>query len=163
MLWSQIIYGGRKNRTIFDQFLGHRSMLSYTDAGRRPYDMCPCKKNLKNRPVPGRLSNSLVMCKSLKSYDVSYICDYSRSLDVLSCFVFVFVRPLCCVPPLNPTLSTLFATYFFWACFLQIFYLYCTIASYCAVEGPLVKPIYQYTHTKQNHALLLYYYSAVSM
>jgi len=27
--------------------------------------------------VPGRLSNSPVMCKSLKSYDVSFICDHS--------------------------------------------------------------------------------------
>jgi len=35
------------------------------------------EKNLKNRPVPGRLSNSPVMCKSLKSYDVSFICDHS--------------------------------------------------------------------------------------
>jgi len=37
------------------------------------------KKILKNRPVPGRLSNSPVMCKSLKSYDVSFICDRSIS------------------------------------------------------------------------------------
>jgi len=35
------------------------------------------EKILKNRPVPGRLSNSPVMCKSLKSYDVSFICDHS--------------------------------------------------------------------------------------
>jgi len=35
------------------------------------------EKILKNRPVPGRLSNSPVMCKSLKSYDVSFICDRS--------------------------------------------------------------------------------------
>jgi len=34
-------------------------------------------KILKNRPVPGRLSNSPVMCKSLKSCDVSFICDHS--------------------------------------------------------------------------------------
>ena len=34
---------------------------------------------LKNRPVPGRLSNSTVMCKSLKSYGVSFICDLSIS------------------------------------------------------------------------------------
>jgi len=32
---------------------------------------------LKNIPVPGRLSNSPVMCNSLKSYDVSFICDLS--------------------------------------------------------------------------------------
>ena len=35
------------------------------------------EKNLKKRPVPRRLSNSLVMCKSLKLYDVSFICDHS--------------------------------------------------------------------------------------
>ena len=39
------------------------------------------KKILKNRPVPGRLSNSPVMCKSLKSYDVSFICDRSIRND----------------------------------------------------------------------------------
>jgi len=33
------------------------------------------EKFLNNRPVPGQLSNSPVMCKSLKSYDVSFICD----------------------------------------------------------------------------------------
>jgi len=38
------------------------------------------KKLLKNRPVPERLSNSPVMCKSLKSYDVSFICDRIRAL-----------------------------------------------------------------------------------
>jgi len=37
-------------------------------------------KILKNRPVPGRLSNSPVMCKSLKSYDVSFICDRSINM-----------------------------------------------------------------------------------
>ena len=35
------------------------------------------EKILKNRPVPGWLSNSPVMCKSVKSYDVSFICDHS--------------------------------------------------------------------------------------
>ena len=35
------------------------------------------EKILKNSPVPGRLSNSPVMCKSVKSYDVSFICDHS--------------------------------------------------------------------------------------
>jgi len=37
------------------------------------------EKILKNRPVPGRLLNSPVMCKSVKSYDVSFICDHSIS------------------------------------------------------------------------------------
>jgi len=32
---------------------------------------------LKNGPVPGRLSNSPMMCTSVKSYDVSFICDHS--------------------------------------------------------------------------------------
>ena len=40
-------------------------------------------KILKNRPVPGRLSYSPVMCKSLKSYDVSFICNHS--IIVLIC------------------------------------------------------------------------------
>jgi len=35
------------------------------------------EKFLKNRPVPGRLSNWPVMCKSLKSYVVCFICDHS--------------------------------------------------------------------------------------
>ena len=35
------------------------------------------EKFLKNRPVPGQLSNSLVICKSLKSYVVNFICDHS--------------------------------------------------------------------------------------
>jgi len=35
------------------------------------------EKILKNRPVPGRLSNSPVMCKSVKSYNVSFICGHS--------------------------------------------------------------------------------------
>jgi len=37
------------------------------------------EKILKNRPVPGRLSNSSVMCTALKSY-VSFICDHSISV-----------------------------------------------------------------------------------
>ena len=47
------------------------------------------KKILKNRPVPGRLSNSPVMSKSLKSYDVSFICD--RSITRV-CFLETFVE-----------------------------------------------------------------------
>jgi len=35
------------------------------------------EKFLKNRPVPGRLSTSLVICKSLKSYVVNFFCDHS--------------------------------------------------------------------------------------
>jgi len=53
--------------------VGHRPMFSYTDAGRRSVRYVTTQeKILKNRPVPGRL-----MCKSLKSYDVSFICDHS--------------------------------------------------------------------------------------
>jgi len=44
--------------------------------------ICDQEKILKNCPVPGRLSNSPVMCTSLKSYDVSFICDHSISLDM---------------------------------------------------------------------------------
>jgi len=40
------------------------------------------EKILKNRPVPGRLSNSPVMCKPVKSYDVSFICDHSISEEL---------------------------------------------------------------------------------
>jgi len=40
---------------------GHRSMFSYTDDERRPYDMWPCKRKfVKNRPVP-------VLCQSVMS------------------------------------------------------------------------------------------------
>jgi len=35
------------------------------------------EKILKKRPVPGRLSNSPVICHSLKSYGISFICDQS--------------------------------------------------------------------------------------
>jgi len=35
------------------------------------------EKILKNRPLPGRLSNSPVICTSLKSYGVILICDHS--------------------------------------------------------------------------------------
>ena len=41
------------------------------------------EKILKKRPVPGQLSNSPVMCKSLKSYDGSFICDHNiRRCDI---------------------------------------------------------------------------------
>ena len=49
-----------------------------TPAGART--ICDHEKILKNRPVPGRLSNSPMICKSAKSYDVSFICDYSISM-----------------------------------------------------------------------------------
>ena len=43
------------------------------------------EKILKNRPALGQLSNSPVMCKSVKSYDVSFICDHSiRRFDKFS-------------------------------------------------------------------------------
>ena len=42
------------------------------------------EKFLKNRPVPGRLSNSPVMCKSLISYVVSFICDHSICLPIFT-------------------------------------------------------------------------------
>ena len=40
------------------------------------------EKNLKNRPLPGLLSNWPVMCKSLKSYDVNFISDHSIKTTV---------------------------------------------------------------------------------
>ena len=66
MLWSQIIYGHRTASISpkIVRFYGARTTQ---------------KKILKNRPVPGRLSNSPVICKSLKLYDVSFICDRSIS------------------------------------------------------------------------------------
>jgi len=50
-------------------------------AGHRPILSYKTRKFLKNRPVPGRLSNSPVMCNSVKSYDVSFICDHSIRED----------------------------------------------------------------------------------
>jgi len=50
------------------------------------------EKILKNCLVPGRLLNSPVMCKSVKSYDVSFICDRSiRRIKVDLVFV-VFTK-----------------------------------------------------------------------
>ena len=40
--------------------------------------MTTSEKILRNRPVPWRLLNSPVMCTSLKSYDVSFLCDLSK-------------------------------------------------------------------------------------
>jgi len=64
-------------------------LISY-NAGRAFADVCiyrrwpaPVRyvitqeKILKNRPVHKGLSNSPVMCKSLKSYDVSFMFDHS--------------------------------------------------------------------------------------
>jgi len=45
------------------------------------------EKILKNRLVPGRLSNSPVMCTSLKSYDVSFICNHSIIRLQFFCFM----------------------------------------------------------------------------
>ena len=59
-------------------------------------------KFLKNRPVPGRLSKSPVMCKSLKSYDVSFICDHSITHSTIKSVLSIFRS--CCRPysvPLN--------------------------------------------------------------
>ena len=56
---------------------GHRPM---SHIRRRPAPVryvTTQEKILKNRQVPRRLSNSPVMCKSVKSYDVSFICDHS--------------------------------------------------------------------------------------
>jgi len=86
----------RENSCKIDRAPYGVRLISY-NAGRAPYDVVRAsadvfiyrrrpapvryvttqKKILKNRPVPGRLSYSPVMCKSLKSYDVSFICDRS--------------------------------------------------------------------------------------
>ena len=67
-------------------------LIFYNAGGRAPADVFIYRRRtspvryvttpeniLNNRPVPGRLSNSPVMCTSLKSYDVSFICDCSIS------------------------------------------------------------------------------------
>ena len=68
--------------------------LIFYNAGRAPYAdafiyrrrtapvryVTTQEKVFKNRPVPGRLSNSPVKCTLLKSYDVSFICDHSINL-----------------------------------------------------------------------------------
>jgi len=73
--WKCVSYGVR---LIFYNIVrcpaGHRPMISYTPPVQY---VTTQEKFLKNRPVPGRLSNSPVMCKSLKSYVVSFICDHS--------------------------------------------------------------------------------------
>jgi len=70
----------RENSCKIDRAPYGVRLISY-NAGRALYDVVRYvttqKKILINRPVPGRLSNSTVMCKSLKSYDVSFICDHS--------------------------------------------------------------------------------------
>jgi len=77
--------------TIFDinvYIIARENLFHPCKIGRAPYGVrlisynavryvTTKEKILKNRPVPGRLSNSPVMCKSLKSYDVSFICDHS--------------------------------------------------------------------------------------
>ena len=73
------------------------------------------KKFLKNRPMPGRLSNSPVMCKSLKSYVVSFICDHS----------------IICVPIFTMHTSVVVAQWFERSpCML---YAYCLWFFYCVV------------------------------
>ena len=70
--------------------------LIFYNAGRAPADdfmyrrrtapvryVTTPEKILKNRPVPGRLLNSPVMCTSLKSYDVSFICDRSIIYNII--------------------------------------------------------------------------------
>jgi len=55
---------------------------SYTSFAPSPHGrhVATQENILKNRPVPGRLSNSRVICQSLKSYGVSLICDYRITL-----------------------------------------------------------------------------------
>jgi len=55
---------------------GHWPMLSYTDGDRWPNDMNASENSYLSSGVRA-IINSPVMCKSLKSYDVSFICDHS--------------------------------------------------------------------------------------
>jgi len=55
------------------------------------------EKILKNCPVSGRLSNSPLMCKSIKSYDVSLICDHSIWHDKSFTFNMFFISTMSCV------------------------------------------------------------------
>jgi len=45
----------------------------YRRAGAHPICDHARENSYKNRPLPGRLSNLPVMCKSLKSYEVSFL------------------------------------------------------------------------------------------
>jgi len=58
---------------------GHRQMLLYTDAGWHTHAryVTTQEKIIKNRPVPGRLSKSPIIFKSLKSYGVCFIRNHS--------------------------------------------------------------------------------------
>jgi len=71
MLWSQTIHGHRTASISpkIVQLHGVRTApVRYVTTQ---------EKILKNRPVPERLSHSPVICKSLKSYGVSFMCDHS--------------------------------------------------------------------------------------
>jgi len=56
---------------------GHRPMLSYTDAGAPLQYVTTQGINVENRPAHGRFSISPVICKSLKSYVGTFVCDHS--------------------------------------------------------------------------------------
>jgi len=45
--------------------------------------------------MPGRLSNSPLKCKSLKSYNVSFICDHSITLPYVAGMTAVVNLPAC--------------------------------------------------------------------
>ena len=90
---SRAPYGGR---LIF--YNAGRPIFSYTDAGRRPYDMWPRKRKfLKIVRCPG--DYQIRRCTSLKSYDVNFICDHSISLApyymklLLRMHLFIRFRP----------------------------------------------------------------------
>jgi len=72
---------------------GHRLMFSYTDAGRRPYDLWLRKRKfLKIVHCPG--DYQIRRCKSVKSYIVSFICDHSISVAYF-CFYyanFIYIK-----------------------------------------------------------------------
>jgi len=89
-IFTNCFFGGMMANFNIHIFIIARENLCKIDQAPYPVDLLQRrpgtvryvttqKKILKNRSVPGRLSNSPVMCKSLKSYDVSFICDRSIS------------------------------------------------------------------------------------
>jgi len=67
----------RRPGTVRHLTVPGRSSADVSIYRRRPVPVRYVTTQEKIRPVPGRLSNSPVMCKSLKSYDFSFICDHS--------------------------------------------------------------------------------------
>jgi len=70
------------------------------------------KEILKNRPVHGRLSNSPVIAKSLKSYDVSFMCYHSICKRMLiRSHTLLYVRHTSCTFQIRWHTSMYFVSY----------------------------------------------------